>query len=86
MTMDRDVRLTPEQITYLKRLCGNRLRELRRKIARADESRRQGNTVQLGTLQHHHTEYEALQQVADSLEVARQQIVRHIEAKLGLVS
>lgn len=85
-TLDRDVRLTPTQIALLTDLARRRRRELRKKIDRAQENARGGQTIQHGTLDRHITESNDLTLIIDDLEVAREQIVRKMKNQLGVTS
>lgn len=84
MTMDRDIRFSPGQIAYLATLTRKRRRELNKKIERATENARAGQTIQHGTLDAHVKEFDELGHIAEALEVARQQIVRQMKDRLGV--
>jgi hypothetical protein len=84
VTLDRDIRLTPEQIEYLDNLARWRISQLGKSIARAEEQRRAGVRIQWRVLEEHQTEVAELGFVRDALGVARQQIQRQIMAGLGM--
>ena len=80
--LDRDVRLSALQITYLQDCVRRRQRELRRKIDTAQKNRAAGQTIQHGTLDSHMRESSELALIAEALEVARKQIAHQITARL----
>lgn len=78
MTLDRDIRFTPEQITRTADAIKRRVRTLNKSIESALAARAAGATVQDGTLSRHYAERDDLKLVLDNLEVARLQIARQI--------
>lgn len=83
MTLDRDIRFTPTQITATAKAVRQRRNALQRSIAKADANRRAGQKIQLGTYEANIEELAELDLVRDALEAARRQIGRQIAAAVN---
>lgn len=80
MTLDRDVRLSADDVTRLQDAARRRLRQLTRSICTAEANRAAGATVQDGTLDRHYRERSELAAAAEKLEAARKAIGRQLAA------
>lgn len=78
MTLDRDIRFTPEQITVAQYALRDEVRKRTRSIERAEANRAAGATIQNNVLDEHYRARTAAQEVLDNLEAARKQIARRI--------
>jgi hypothetical protein len=82
MTLDREIRLSADEIHYTREAVRRRLEQLRRSIITAERNRLGGQTIQHGTMQRHYEELDALNRVRESLDAAAEQIKRRIVGKL----
>jgi FtsZ-binding cell division protein ZapB len=82
-TLDRDVRLSPDEIIFLQVAVRDELRKRNRSIRTAEASKAAGNKVQYGTLDEHYRARTALQSTLEKLDVAQRQIQHRIKARLA---
>lgn len=83
MTLDRDIRFTPWQISVTQHALRDEIKRRTKSIEKAEAAREAGRSFQAGTLQEHYSARDAAREVLASLEVARRQIGHQIEAKLN---
>lgn len=77
-TLDRDVRLSPDDIKVLQGAVRYRMKQVQRSIATAEKNKATGGTIQHGTLDRHYDERRDLMQTWDKLEAARKAIARRL--------
>ena len=85
-TLDRDVRFSPEQITFTQGALRREIRRRTKSIEKAEASRAAGATIQHGMLDEHYRAREAARAVLENLEVARKQIAHRIATQVGAAS
>ena len=78
MTLDRDVRLTADQIIYTAEAIKKQRRQLGRAIAAAEANLRAGATIQRGTHERNVEKLHELGKVLEVLEVVRKAIAQKI--------
>lgn len=83
MTLDRDIRFTPDQITATQRAVRAEIAVRTRSICKAEAAREAGQKIQQGVLDGHYSALTELRNVATNLEVARIQIARRLADKIA---
>jgi hypothetical protein len=78
MTLDRDIRVTPDQIIFATFALRSERSRRRRSIEKAEAARAAGAKIQHGTLDEHYRAVAACTELIETLEVARRQMGHQI--------
>lgn len=84
MTLDRDIRFTPDQIIVTQRALRDEIAKRDRSIRKAEQTRHAGGRIQQGVLDSHYRERDAARAALNNLEVARKQIGHVMRDRLGI--
>jgi hypothetical protein len=83
MTLDRDIRVSPEQIRVAKFALRDEIKRRTRSIEKAEAARSAGQTIQSGTLDGHYRDRDAARSLLEVFDVAEQQLARQLAAAVG---
>jgi F0F1-type ATP synthase membrane subunit b/b' len=81
-TLDRDVRLSPFQITVIQTALRDEIKKRTRSIDKAEASRAGGGKVFHNVLDEHYAARDAAREIIEILDVARTQIARQVKQRL----